>query len=201
MKDNTDLENINYSEEEILDILKDKLLKTCTVETLCKDLNISQYSLFGYVKKLKDSGINISVMDKGSDTELFINNHPDFTKEKIVNIEEDINSTTKIGVISDLRFGSKNEQIATLNDIYKKFAIDGVKYVIVTGNLVEGKYKKADENVYGQSLISNDGYTQADHLIEFFPKVEGIQTLFITGDTDHIHFHLPFYIFPLLNSQ
>ena len=53
-----------------------------------------------------------------------------------------------IGVISDLRFGSKNEQIAMLNDIYKKFASDGVKYVIITGNLVEGKYKKADENVH-----------------------------------------------------
>ena len=185
MKENEQKETIVYSDDEVLDILKEKLQKTCTVNTLCESLNISPFNLFGYIKKLKDSGINISVMDKGNTTEISINNHPDYTKESTFNIEEDINSTTKIGVISDLRFGSKNEQISMLNDMYKKFARDGVKYVIITGNLVEGKYKKSDENIYGQSLISNDGYTQADHLIEYFPKVEGIQTLFITGDTDH----------------
>ena len=173
------------TEEEILNSLKEKLVKECNVNNLCEDLKISNYDLFGYVKKLKDSGINISIMNKGNEVYLIINNHPDYTKETIYNIEEDINSTTKIGVISDLRFGSKNEQITILNDIFKKFAKDNVKYVIITGNLLEGKYKKSDENVYGKSLISNDGFNQADHLIEYFPKVEGIKTLFITGDKDH----------------
>ena len=183
--ENKEPEEKNYTEEEILDILKNKLVKECSVKSLTNELNISPYDLFGYVKKLKDVGINISFMDKGDDMSVSINNHPDYSKENIYNIDEDYNSKTKIGVISDLRFGSKNEQIAMLNDIYKKFAQDGVKYVIVTGNLLEGKYKTKDENVYGKSLITNDGYTQADHLIEYFPKVEGIQTLFITGDMDH----------------
>lgn len=69
--------------------------------------------------------------------------------------------------------------------MYKKFAADGVKYVIVAGNLLEGKYSSSDEKKFGNSLITNDAYGQADHLIEFFPKVEGIKTLFVTGDTNH----------------
>ena len=50
---------------------------------------------------------------------LTINNNPDYSKENTYTIKEDLNESTKIGVISDLRFGSKHEQIALLNDTYK----------------------------------------------------------------------------------
>lgn len=178
-------EKVVLTEEEILEILKTRLIKGDTVSALCEDLGISDYALFGYVKKLKDENINITFTDQGKDMKLVINNHPDYTKENIKIIKEDLGSTTKIGVISDLRFGSKEEQIALLNDIYKKFAEDGVKYVIITGNLVEGKYNGSVEYEFGNSLIYNSAEAQADHLIEYFPKVEGIKTMFITGNTDH----------------
>ena len=172
------------SESEILEILKNKLVKGSSVNLLCEELNISDYDLFGYVKQLKDENINVTFSDKGSDISLIINNHPDYTKENEYRIEDE-SDDIKIGVISDLRFGSKNEQIATLNDIYRKFLKDGVKYVFITGNLLEGKYSGNTEHDFGKSLIYNSAEGQCDHLIEFFPKVEGIQTLFITGDTDH----------------
>lgn len=172
------------SESEILEILKNKLVKGSSVNSLCEELNISDYDLFGYVKQLKDENINVTFSDKGSDISLIINNHPDYTKENEYRIE-DVNDDIKIGVISDLRFGSKNEQIAILNDIYRKFLKDGVKYVFITGNLLEGKYSGNTEHDFGKSLIYNSAEGQCDHLIEFFPKVEGIKTLFITGDTDH----------------
>lgn len=177
------MEKERLSDEEILELLKNKLVKGSSVNTLCEELNISDYDLFGYVKQLKDENINITFSDKGNDISLIINNHPDYTKENEYKIESD--DELKIGVISDLRFGSKNEQIATLNDIYRKFLKDGVKYVFITGNLIEGKYSGSTEHDFGKSLIYNSAEGQCDHLIEFFPKVEGIQTLFITGDTDH----------------
>lgn len=173
------------SEQEILELLQTRLIKGDTVKSLCKDLGINEYKLFGFVKQLKESSVNIDLSNKAGDMFLSINNGLDMSDENYYTIKEDVNTPTKIGVISDLRFGSKKEQIALLNDMYKRFADDGVKYVIVAGNLLEGKYKGNDEAYYGKSLISNDAYGQADHLIEFFPKVEGIQTLFITGETDH----------------
>lgn len=178
------MEKERLSDEEILELLKNKLVKGSSVNMLCEELNISDYDLFGYVKQLKDENINVTFSDKGSDISLIINNHPDYTKENEYRIEDE-SDDIKIGVISDLRFGSKNEQIATLNDIYRKFLKDGVKYVFITGNLLEGKYSGNTEHDFGKSLIYNSAEGQCDHLIEFFPKVEGIQTLFITGDTDH----------------
>ena len=172
------------NDNEILNSLKEKLVKGESVTTLCEELKIDEVKLFGYIKELKDIHINITILNKSGDMFLKINNAPDYTKENIYDIKE-TDDEVKIGFISDLRFGSKNEQIALLNDIYKKFASDGVKYVFIAGNLLEGKYNKSDETNYSKSLIMNDAHGQADHLIEFFPKVEGIKTLFITGDTDH----------------
>ena len=173
------------AESEILEILQSRLVKGDSVSSLCKDLGISEVSLFGYVNQLKDSVGKVDLSNKAGDMFLSINSGLDMSDENYYTIKESVDEPTKIGVISDLRFGSKKEQIALLNDTYKKYAADGVKYVIIAGNLLEGKYKGNDEQFYGKSLISNDAYGQADHLIEYFPHVEGIQTLFITGDTDH----------------
>lgn len=173
------------NKKEILDYLKLKLEKGSTVETLCKELKISDFELFGYISKMKNIGFDIKLYEKENKVEIKINNHPDLSKEYTYKIEEDLNSITKIGVISDLRFGSKHEQISKLNDMYKKFAEDGVKYVIITGNLLEGKYSGKKEMEFGESLIYNTAIDQADHLIQFLPKIEGIETLFITGETDH----------------
>jgi len=173
------------TEKEILEYLKEVLVKGSTVESLCKELEISDFALYGYISKLKDQEILVKVYEKSDKIEIKINNNPDLSKQYTYKIEEDLDTNTKIGVISDLRFGSKYEQISKLNDMYRKFAENGVKYVIVTGNLLEGKYTARKEEMFGNSLLFNTGIAQADHLIEYFPKVEGIQTLFITGETDH----------------
>ena len=185
MKRNEEVKNEELTEEQILDILQPKLTKSVSVAALCEELSISEVQLFGYIEKLKDSNFNVSLTNKSAEMMLEVNNSPDFASDYTYSIKEDVNEKTRIGVISDLRFGSKKEQIALLNDMYKKFAADGVKYVIIVGNLLEGKYNQKDEREFGKSLITNDAYGQADHLIEYFPKVEGIQTLFITGNTDH----------------
>ncbi|MBR6690618.1 MAG: hypothetical protein IKL65_04745 [Bacilli bacterium] len=173
------------TEKEILAYLKEVLVKGSTVENLCKELEISDFALYGYISKLKEQEIIVKVYEKSDKIEIKINNNPDLSKQYTYKIEEDLDSKTKIGVISDLRFGSKYEQISKLNDMYRKFAEDGVKYVLITGNLLEGKYTARKEEMFGNSLLFNTGIAQADHLIEYFPKVEGIKTLFITGETDH----------------
>ena len=150
---------------------------------MCKDLEIDDMALYGYVHKLKELDLNVSFSNKGNDMFLRISNSPDYSKEYFFSIKE-ADETTKIGFLSDLRFGSKFEQIAFLNDAYNRFAKEGVKHVFIAGNLLEGKYSGKTYEDYGRSLISNVGEGQADHLIEYFPSVEGITTYFITGYTD-----------------
>ena len=76
MSENNELEN-NYTEEEILDILETKLIKGENISNLKKLFNISEYEIFGYVKKLKDKNLNITFTEKNDDIKLIINNHPD----------------------------------------------------------------------------------------------------------------------------
>ena len=177
--------DVVLTKEEKLSQLETALTKEKTLANLSKQLGSSEFEILGLVKELKDKGLNISYYEKDGQAYVVRNDHPDFSKENSYRIEEDIDGVTKIAFISDLRFGSKHEQLAILNDMYKKFATQGVKYVIVAGNLIEGTYAGTDELEFGESLITNDATAQADHLIEFFPKVEGIKTLFITGKNEH----------------
>lgn len=171
--------------ENVLKELMSKLEKGESVSNLLKEFNLNEFELYGYIRKLKSDGINIIKTENKNETRFIINHHPDYTKENIYNIKTDINTNTKIAVISDTRFGSVNEQIEILNDLYKKFLDNGVNYVIICGNLLEGEYKNKDLYEYGKSLISNTAYNQASHFLEFYPKVKDITTLFITGMTDH----------------
>lgn len=173
------------TKEECLDVLKESIEKEKTLESLAKSLDKTELEVMGYIRDLKDKGMNISYYEKDGNAYVVRNDHPDLAKENIYRIEEDIEDHTKIGFISELRFGSKNEQISVLNDMYRKFASEGVKYVVVVGNLIEGTYTGKDALEFGSSLITNDAKAQADHLIEYYPKVEGIKTLFITGKNEH----------------
>ena len=173
------------TKEECLDVLKESIEKEKTLESLAKSLDKTELEVMGYIRDLKDKGMNISYYEKDGNAYVVRNDHSDLAKENIYRIEEDIEDHTKIGFISELRFGSKNEQISVLNDMYRKFASEGVKYVVVAGNLIEGTYTGKDALEFGSSLITNDAKAQADHLIEYYPKVEGIKTLFITGKNEH----------------
>ena len=177
--------SITDKDKEIINYLEIALEKEHSVLDLAKILKISEYEVLGYLYKLREKGLHIDFYEKDGEAFLIRNDHPDLSKENVYRIEEDVNNNTKFAVISDLRFGSKYEQVAILNDMYRKFAEIGVKYVIIAGNLLEGPYIGKDNLQFGKSLISNDAYGQADHLIDYFPHVEGIETLFITGKLDH----------------
>lgn len=79
----------------------------------CQNLN------YLVILKIKDDGLDVISTGKGDNIRLIINYHPDYTKENVYNITEDVDDITKFAVISDTRFGSTNEQISILNDLYK----------------------------------------------------------------------------------
>lgn len=173
------------TENEVLEFLEQHLLRERTIKSIALKLNISEYDVLGYIHKLRENDVNIDYYERDGEVYVLKNEHPDLSKENNYYIKEDVDKKTKFAVIADLRFGSKNEQIAILNDMYQKFVSDGIKYVFVLGNLVEGPYVGKDLLEFGRSLNFNDAKAQADHLIEYYPKVDGIETMFITGKLDH----------------
>ena len=123
------METINkeLTKEDCLETIKDIIVKEKTLDSLSRILGKSELEVMGYIRELKDKGMNISYFEKDGNAYVVRNDHPDLAKENVYRIEEDLDSHTKVAFISELRFGSKNEQIAVLNDMYRKFASEGVR--------------------------------------------------------------------------
>ena len=172
-------------ELEILTFLQNELGKGKTISSIIEKFEISEWELYGYIYKLKDNGINIERYVKDGVEYLIRNEHPDLSQVNTYKIISDVNKPKKIGVISDIRAGSKCEQWRIINDMYIKFQQQGVTDVFVLGNLIEGQYKGKSLKEFGKSIITNDGYEQADHFIENFPHIDGIKTYIISGKLDH----------------
>ncbi len=85
------------------------------------------------------------------------------------------------GFVTDTHLGSTQERLHDLDNAYKIFQQEGVSKVYHAGDVVAGiKVYKGQENelkVWGLNK-------QADYVAKQYPKVEGIDTYFITGNHD-----------------
>ena len=191
--DNGLIEVTSSNLKELADQLQfDTLAEECILEDLCKSYNISREDMFVLIHELKKRGNNIVVMNTSASnyenedktTVTLIRN---FGHEQLINdlsyniISNDEN--IKCMLISDTRFGSIYQQTSILNDMYLKAKAMGVKYVFLTGDVVEGIYR-GSKSIYN-STLHKDGYEdQADYVASCFPRVEGITTYFVTGEHD-----------------
>jgi hypothetical protein len=88
-------------------------------------------------------------------------------------------NTYKFGFCSDNHLGSKYARLDVLNDLYDKFAEQGVDRVLNAGNWIDGeaRFNKHDLIVHGMDA-------QVRYLVENYPSKPGIVTYAVTGD-DH----------------
>ncbi len=171
--------------EEILEYLRNELQKGKSLKSISEKFQISELEVLGYVYQLQEEGINIDYYESEGMGYLVRNNHPDMSREETYIFKEDVNEKTKVAFLSDIRMGSQYEQIKILENMYQRFQSMGITKVFILGNLVEGKYTGKTNREYGKSLISNDASSQANHFIDYFPRLPGITTYFITGKLDH----------------
>ena len=85
----------------------------------------------------------------------------------------------RFGAIADTHLGSKYERLDALNNFYDILLKEGIKVVYHGGNYVDGEfyYNKYEVYIHGfDDMIKN--------FLKKYPKREGIETYFITGD-DH----------------
>ena len=174
----------------------DTLAQECILEDLCKSYKISREDMLVLIHELKQRGNNVVMLNtsayKGSDIseeeeEVQVTLIRNFGHEKlinelsyeIVNDDDDI----KAMLISDTRFGSIYQQLSILNDMYVKAKDMGVKYVFLTGDVVEGIYT-GTKSIYNTTLHKTGYDDQAKLVADFFPRVDGITTYFITGEHD-----------------
>ncbi len=174
----------------------DTLAQECVIEDLCKSYNISREDMFILIHELKKRGNNVITLNttaykENPQTEeldkVQVTLIRNFGHEQLINDLsyeiEDNDSNIKVMLISDTRLGSVYSQLSILNDMYVKAASMGVKYVFLTGDVVEGIYSGA-KSIYNSTLHQYGYENQADYVSSCFPRVEGITTYFITGEHD-----------------
>lgn len=85
----------------------------------------------------------------------------------------------RFGVVADSHLGSKYERLDCLNDIYDRFAAEGITHVYHCGNWIEGeaRFNRTDVAVHGMDA-------QLRYLAEKYPQRPGITTYAVAGD-DH----------------
>lgn len=174
----------------------DTLVQECIVEDLCKSYSITKEDFMILVHEVKKRGNNIRIMN----TTAYVDSEDDDlpVKTKITLIQnfghkqliDDLtynivcnDDNIKCMFISDLRFGSVYQQTTILNEMYSRAKALGVKYVFITGDVVEGMYTGA-RSIYNLTLHKEGYEDQARYVASVFPRVEGITTYFITGEHD-----------------
>lgn len=189
--DKTEITESNL--REFADMLQfDTLAQECILEDLCRSYNISREDMFVLIHELKKRGNNIvtlntSASHDGDDLKTQVTLIRNFGHEELINDLSyniiDNEENIKVMLISDTRFGSIYQQTTILNDMYLKAKKMGVKYVFLTGDVVEGIYRGA-KSIYNTTL-HKDGYDdQADYVAACFPRIKGITTYFVTGEHD-----------------
>lgn len=193
IKEKEDLKEITEDNlKEFADMLQfDTLAQECILEDLATSYNLSREDMFILIHELKRRGNNIVTLDttatNNDDNKTHVTLIRNFGHEELINdLSYDIvndDDQIKAMLISDTRFGSIYQQTTILNDMYIKAKEMGVKYVFLTGDVVEGVYRGV-KSIYNSTLHKDGYFDQAEHVASFFPRVEGITTYFITGEHD-----------------
>lgn len=175
-------ETKEYSKETI-DKLLELIKKERHISLVSEALNLSDFELLGLVQDLINSGINIIV--KQYDDGFHLLNQGDQIDNDIstYSFDTDDNNEFSFVAISDVRLGSKSQQLDILNDIYRKANEMGIKSVILCGNISAGLKPMIDT----ESNFIFDTQGQINYIVDNFPKYEGITTYFISGKLDDKH--------------
>lgn len=178
------MENNREKELELINNIKELTNHEISLEDLCEELGIDSFEALGLIQEIKQSGINISAIDK--DKGIYIINFGDQDFSMSSNYDFEVNEdNNRFLVISDTRLGSNRQQISILNDLYKKANALGYKNVIHCGNISEGLYNNSSP--YYDSLLIKDTLKQVDYIVDRYPYIEGMHTYFITGPKDLTH--------------
>lgn len=171
-----------YSNE-LTDQLLDLIKKEKNISEVSEALELNDFEVLGLVHDLINDGINIIV--KQYDDGFHLLNQGDKVDKDVstYSFVTDKSNEFKFVAISDTRLGSKSQQLAILNDIYRKAMEMGIPNVILCGNISAGLKPMADT----KSNFIDDSQAQVDYIVNNYPRYEGITTYFISGKLDDKH--------------
>jgi len=169
---------LHSDEQKVLKFLSTKDRRRSILE-VAEYLDKAPSTVEKILKELKKKHYNIKVNEDVQQVSLMA--EPPTGRKKVIDVEKYFGSAREVqfGVISDLHYcniHSREELIALQYEIFKK---EGIDTVFELGNMIDGE---AWFNKYELKAWGIEG--QIAYLISHAPKIEGINTYFVTGD-DH----------------
>jgi len=144
-----------------------------------------EIQLKGLILLLRDEGYNIDVItDEDGKVHVFkkvVYRTKPKLKEKLEDLE-----LIEFGVISDTHMGATIEQLHLINDFYQKAYERGITRILHCGDVVDGDYRQCRPG-HPYALFAEGFTEQYQNVVEYYPKIEGIETYFVTGSHDETH--------------
>lgn len=175
--------NENY--QELLEELKELTETEVSLNDLKEELDISEEQILGLISILKSTGINVVMIKEAEDIYLLNQGEREYKQDYKYFFKTNEENKIKFLIISDLRLGSKFAQQSILNELYLHAYEEGVRNVLVIGNITEGLYNMSDNMI--ETLIARSSTSQIEYVVKNFPFIENMTTFFITGKKDRTH--------------
>jgi hypothetical protein len=92
-------------------------------------------------------------------------------------------NTIRFGLIGDTQIGSLYQRVDALTAFYGRCAAEGIKQVLHTGDVIDGwhVYRGQEFELHPNARSWPE---QRDMFADFAPHIEGMETIFITGNHD-----------------
>lgn len=159
----------------IINLLKEnKSMKQISVE-----LGISQKQLFVRLKQIINYGYQLTPNYK-YDSDICYDISKGIKKQNFdfnISVPKK-NQNFRCIVLSDLHVGNINSDIKLLNYVYDYAIKNGINYILVCGDNIEGDYTTDKRNI-------KDVYDQVEYLIKNYPYDNGINNVMIFGNHDY----------------
>ena len=149
--------------------------KTLDIDELSEKVGAEKDSVNGAIQLLRYQGYDIKE-DNGN----YFTEKVPFEGNEVYKHKSKSNRI-KFGLVSDTHLCSRFQQLTYLNDLYDIFHREGIEKVYHLGDITDGEdlYKGHKYEVF---KIGSD--EQVDYAVENYPRREGIETDFITGNHD-----------------
>lgn len=171
-KDYTDL-RVTEAKLDFSPLLKE-MQKTKDFETLCDRLDMSPRSLRAHIAAAERSGLAIQLDNLGVRLGM-----PEVEGAQPTQVEPTVGGWYKIGVVSDLHFGSKYCLRPQIVDLVGRMHTSGVRDILIPGDLLDGCYRHGEFE-----LVYSGIEDQAQDLYRTLPQLDGLRYHFITGNHD-----------------
>lgn len=175
--------NENY--EELIEDLKELTQTKTSIKELKEELQISEEQILGLISILKSTGVNIVMIKEAEDIYLLNQGEREYKQDYKYYFKTNDENKIKFLILSDLRLGSKFAQQSILNELYSHAYDEGIRNVLIIGNITEGLYNMSDNMI--QTLVATSSTSQIEYVAKHFPYIENMTTFFITGKKDRTH--------------